>query len=443
MNTPICDFVNEFAKAKPHRLHMPGHKGKSFLNFEKYDITEIDGADSLYEAEGIIKESENNASELFDAVTFYSTEGSSQCIKAMLHLVCTEKKAKPLIWAGRNVHKSFLSSAVLSDFEIRWLYPEKNTSYLSCKIDGERLKKELESTDRKPDAVYVTSPDYLGNMCDIRSLSCVCHEYGILLLVDNAHGSYLKFLPESLHPIDLGADMCTDSAHKTLPVLTGGAYLHISKRVADIFASKAKNALSLFGSTSPSYLILQSLDMANKVLSETFRNDLFKISEETESLKEKLKNYGYSLLGDEPLKITIETKKFGYYGYELARYLKMHNIFCEFYDEDFIVFMVSPYTKKNTLSTLKENLCKIRKKAQLIDSAPASPEPERVYSPREAAFKPFETISVNKKCLGRILAISTVGCPPAVPIIAGGERIDEEVINCFRYYNITECTVIK
>ena len=141
MNTPICDFVNDFIKAKPHRLHMPGHKGKSFLDFEKYDITEIDGADSLYEADGIIKESEKNASALFDAVTFYSTEGSSQCIKAMLHLVCMEKKTKPLIWAGRNVHKSFLSSAVLTDFEIKWLYPENDASYLSCRIDGERLRK--------------------------------------------------------------------------------------------------------------------------------------------------------------------------------------------------------------------------------------------------------------------------------------------------------------
>ena len=442
MNTPVCDFVNKFAEAESHRLHMPGHKGKSFLGFEKYDITEIDGADSLYEADSIIKESEKNASELFDALTFYSTEGSSQCIKAMLHLVCTKKEAKPLIWAGRNAHKSFLSSAVLSDFEIKWLYPEDNTSYLSCKIDGKRLKNELKNADRRPDAVYVTSPDYLGNMCDIRSLAEVCHENGILLLVDNAHGSYLKFLPESLHPIDLGADMCTDSAHKTLPVITGGAYLHISKRVAHVFENKVRDTLSLFGSTSPSYLILQSLDMANKTLYETFRNDLAEISEEVKSFKYTLENHGFSLMGDEILKITIDTKKYGYKGEQIAEILKEKNIFCEFCDEDYIVFMVSPYTDKESLTVLKETLCNIAKKKPITDYPPASPKPEKVYSPREAAFMPCETISVGN-CLGRILAFSTVGCPPAVPIIAGGEKIDEEVINCFRYYRITECTVIK
>ena len=442
MNTPICDFVNEFTKRSPHRLHMPGHKGKSFLDFEAYDITEIDGADSLYEADGIIRESEKNVSELFDAVTFYSTEGSSQCIKAMLHLVCMDKEEKPLIWAGRNVHKSFLSSAVLTDFEIKWLYPENDASYLSCRIDGERLRKELEKSDSKPDAVYVTSPDYLGNMCDIRSLSRVCHENGILLLVDNAHGSYLKFLPESLHPIDLGADMCTDSAHKTLPVLTGGAYLHISKKVAHIFENKVKNALSLFGSTSPSYLILQSLDMANKILCETFRKDLSEFLGEVIKLKSTLENQGFALVGDEILKITIDTKKYGYKGQEVAEILKGKNIFCEFCDEDFIVFMLSPYTDKEALTVLKETLCSIQKKDPITDYPPCSPRPEKVYSPRKAAFMPHETMTADN-CLGRTLAFSTVGCPPAVPIIAGGEKIDKEVINCFRYYNITECTVIK
>ena len=442
MNTPICDFVNEFIKSNPHRLHMPGHKGKKFLSFENYDITEIDGADSLYEAQGIIRESEDNASTLFGASTYYSTEGSSQCIKAMLHLVCSEKKEKPLIWAGRNVHKSFLSSAVLSDFEIRWLYPDNKSSYLSCKIESEKLKAELENADRKPDAVYITSPDYLGNMNDIRALSEICHENGVLLLVDNAHGAYLKFLPESLHPIDLGADMCTDSAHKTLPVLTGGAYLHISKKVSHLFENKVKNALSLFGSTSPSYLILQSLDMANKTLSEAFRNDLLQISEEVKAIKSELKEKGFSLIGDEILKITIDTKKYGYTGSEFAEIMKRENVYCEFYDEDFVVFMVSPYTDKETLSVLKSTLSSIVKKEEITVLPPFSPKPETILSPRDVAFMPFETVNVDD-CLGRILAFSTVGCPPAVPIIAGGEKIDESVINCFRYYNIEECTVIK
>ncbi len=439
MNTPICDFVNEYSIKDALRLHMPGHKGKKHLGFESLDITEIDGADSLYEADGIIKESEENASSLFGARTFYSAEGSSQCIKAMLYLVCLHAKEKPLIWAGRNVHKSFLSSAVLLDFDIKWLYPEKESSYLSCKISAEHLEKELKDAEKKPDAVYVTSPDYLGNMCDIKSLSDICHRNGVLLLVDNAHGAYLKFLKESLHPMDLGADMCSDSAHKTLPVLTGGAYLHISKNVAHIFEKDAKSALSLFGSTSPSYLILQSLDMANRILSESFREKLCSFAEETEVFKDELRKHGYTLVEDEILKITIDAKKYGYRGDALGEILKESDIICEFSDPDFLVLMLTPDIHPDRL---KEALLKIEKREKIKIPSPVSSLPEKVYSPKQAAFMQREAVPVSES-LGRVLAISTVGCPPAVPIVAGGERIDEKAIKCFEYYGIKNCTVIK
>ena len=102
--------------------------------------------------------------------------------------------------------------------------------------------------------MYVTSPDYLGGMQDVAALAEVCHRYGTLLAVDNAHGAYLRFLRPSRHPLDLGADLCCDSAHKTLSVLTGGAYLHIARTAPTSLAENAKEALALFGSTSPSYL---------------------------------------------------------------------------------------------------------------------------------------------------------------------------------------------
>ena len=128
METPICDFVRKYAESEEIRLHMPGHKGKNLLGLEALDITEIDGADSLYEADGIIRQSEENASELFDCPTFYSTEGSSQCIRAMLYLAMLYGKSRgkrPLIAAARNVHKTFLSAAALLDLDVLWLMPEK------------------------------------------------------------------------------------------------------------------------------------------------------------------------------------------------------------------------------------------------------------------------------------------------------------------------------
>lgn len=215
MNTPICDFVKSYNDKNCIRAHMPGHKGESILGFEHLDITEIQGADSLFEASSIIRESEENASLLFGARTYYSTEGSSLCIRAMLYLTLlyAKKEGKaPLILAGRNAHKTFLSSVALLDLDVEWLYSD--SSYLSCDINAETLDNKLSSMQIKPVAVYLTSPDYLGNMLDIKAISEVCNKHGVLLLVDNAHGAYLKFLDNSLHPIDLGATMCCDSAHR-------------------------------------------------------------------------------------------------------------------------------------------------------------------------------------------------------------------------------------
>ena len=213
MKTPICDFVKEYDKSSALKLHMPGHKGKIFLGIENLDITEIEGADSLYEASGIIAESEAYASELFGCSTYYSTEGSSQCIKAMMQLIslyAQENGEKPYILAGRNAHKAFHSAIALLDIDVDWIYPENEENYLSCNISAERLSKIIKNSSKKPTAVYLTSPDYLGNVIDIMSISKICHENDILLAVDNAHGAYLRFLEKSQHPIDLGADILSE-----------------------------------------------------------------------------------------------------------------------------------------------------------------------------------------------------------------------------------------
>ncbi len=205
MDTPICDFVRQYHQKNTVRLHMPGHKGRGFLGMEHLDVTEVEGADSLYEAEGIIRRSEQNASSLFGCPTFYSTEGSSQCIRAMLYLAKLYGKEhfrKPRILAARNVHKTFLSGCALLDLEVMWLYPENTDTYLSCQITPETLESTLSAMEEQPTAVYLTSPDYLGNLADVAAVAAVCHRHGVLLLVDNAHGAYLRFLQPSQHPID-------------------------------------------------------------------------------------------------------------------------------------------------------------------------------------------------------------------------------------------------
>ena len=443
MNTPICDFVRSYADQNMLRFHMPGHKGSGFLGLEKLDITEISGADSLYEASGIIRESEENASALFGCPTFYSTEGSSLCIRAMLYLAVLHAKAcgkAPRIAAARNAHKTFISAAALLDLDVKWIYPEEGASYLSCTIDAASLDALLSSESYF--AVYVTSPDYLGSMADIEDLARICHKYDTLLLVDNAHGAYLRFLPESRHPIDLGADLCCDSAHKTLPVLTGGAYLHISPAAPALFMQQARQALALFGSTSPSYLILQSLDACNRALAEDYAAILAAFSVETDKLRQALMQHGYTICGCEEIKLTICTKPYGYTGAELSDILLEQGIVCEFADPDFIVFMFAPENGAAGLKQLEAGLKAIPQRKAIMEAAPAFRNAEQSLTIREAALSPSEILPAAD-CEGRILAASTVGCPPAVPIVVCGERIDMHAIECFKYYGIENCTVVK
>ena len=444
MDSPICEFVSRYAASDPLRLHMPGHKGASFLGMEAIDITEIDGADSLFEAHGIIQKSEENASKLFGCPTFYSTEGSSLCIRAMLYLCMLYTKQegkKPLIAAARNVHSTFIRAAAMLDFNIHWLYGNQKDGYLSCVIEPQQLEDWLDSEENPPVAVYLTSPDYLGNVADIRRISQICRKNGVLLIVDNAHGAYLRFLPHSEHPIDLGADLCCDSAHKTLPVLTGGAYLHISNHAPKLFTECAKQALAMFGSTSPSYLILQSLDAVNQYLFRAYPELLSTFLLSKNQAKAELVTHGYSFIGCEPLKLTIDCKAYGYTGFELAQYLKDANIYVEFSDPDYLVLMLTPGIGIDGLQTLKAALTAIPRQPAMKGALPTPAIGKQIITPRQAAFCPCETVPVADS-LGRILASPSVGCPPAVPIIICGEQIDQHTIECFQYYGIETCCVI-
>ena len=443
--TPICDFVRHYNESKTTRMHMPGHKGSGILGVEPLDITEISGADSLYEADGIIQESEEIASTLFGAHTFYSTEGSSQCIRAMLYLALLKarnEKKPPLVWAARNAHKTFLSDVALLDMDVEWLYGNDKTSYLSCTLCPTELEEALKSADILPSALYLTSPDYLGNITDISGIAKVCHRYGVLLLVDCAHGAYLKFLETSLYPTDLGADMCCSSAHKTLPVLTGGAYLHISKRADASLVEAAKNSLALFGSTSPSYLILQSLDAANAYLAGDCRKNLSRTVERLDELKKRLALHGYQLVGNEPFKITLATKSFGYTGIDFASHLRESGIECEFADHDFVVLMPSTDVGTEELAHLETVATSLVKKEAISLAPPIPVRAERVMRVREALLSPAETVLVSES-VGRILASPSVSCPPAVPVVVCGERIDKAAVRAFTYYGIDSCRVVK
>ena len=467
MTTPIVDFVRRYAQSGTSRLHMPGHKGQSLLGFEPWDITEIKGADELYEAEGIIAQSEANATRLFGtAHTYYSTEGSSQCIRAMLFLAlqaAPQMGKRPVLLAARNAHKALLYAAALLDFDVEWLWPapEDSGALCSCPVPAAKLADALHALaqqGRKPFGVYVTSPDYLGGVQDIAALAAVCRAQDVPLLVDNAHGAYLRFLPENRHPIALGAAMCCDSGHKTLPVVTGGAYLHLGKNAPIQDEAAVRNALALFGSTSPSYLILQSLDKCNQVLSEGYPLRLLQCCGYLTRLRRELNEAaearhcpGPLALDDEPLKVTLDAAVLGMTGTELADALRRAAIECEYADPRYLVLMFTPENPprdgKRLLSAMRGII------AALPDELP---QPEALQgefaaleqqlhtrcSIRQAVFAPQERLPVAQ-AEGRVCAMPTVSCPPAIPIAVSGEVITPAAVRLMQRYHVTEVSVLR
>lgn len=468
MTTPIVDFVRRYAQSGTSRLHMPGHKGQSLLGFEPWDITEIKGADELYGADGIIAQSEANATRLFGTVhTYYSTEGSSQCIRAMLCLALQAAPAagqRPVLLAARNAHKALLYAAALLDFDIQWLWPapQDTGALCSCPVSAAKLTGALQGLaqqGKRPFGVYITSPDYLGGVQDIAALAEVCKDFGVPLLVDNAHGAYLRFLPQGgQHPIALGAAMCCDSGHKTLPVVTGGAYLHLGKNAPVQDEAAVRNALALFGSTSPSYLILQSLDKCNQILSEGYPLRLLQCCGHLTRLRRELNEAaaakhcpGPLVLESEPLKVTLDAAVLGLSGTELAEKLRAAKIECEYADPRYLVLMFTPDNPPQDFERLSAAVLRIAEELAGPVTFPEETAGEfaelerglhRRCTIRQAVFAPQEQLPAEQ-AVGRICAMPTVSCPPAIPIVVSGEQITPAAAAWMKRYHVEEVLVIR
>ena len=468
VTTPIVDFVRRYAQSGTSRLHMPGHKGQSLLGFEPWDITEIKGADELYGADGIIAQSEANATRLFDTVhTYFSTEGSSQCIRAMLCLALQAAPAagqRPVLLAARNAHKALLYAAALLDFDIQWLWPAPQDAgaLCSCPVSAAKLTGALQGLaqqGKRPFGVYITSPDYLGGVQDIAALAEVCKDFGVPLLVDNAHGAYLRFLPQGgQHPIALGAAMCCDSGHKTLPVVTGGAYLHLGKNAPVQDEAAVRNALALFGSTSPSYLILQSLDKCNQILSEGYPLRLLQCCGHLTRLRRELNEAsaakhcpGPLALKSEPLKVTLDAAVLGLSGTELAEKLRAAKIECEYADPRYLVLMFTPDNPPQDFERLMAAVLRIAEnlagpvtlpEEAAVDFAELECGLHRRCTIRQAVFAPQEQLPAEQ-AVGRICAMPTVSCPPAIPIVVSGEQITPAAAAWMKRYHVEEVSVIR
>ena len=443
--TPIVDYLNEYAASDMTRLHMPGHKGvavgkckdefafvanrkepaptcteasevvdasvaektieKLLAEIGRFDITEITGADNLYDPSGIIKESEENASKIFGAKTFYSTEGSSQANKAMLYLAkkhwenskgyanpdaaqcfcasepdCAKNSTNeiPCIIAVGSCHKSFYHAAEL--LNIRVIKVENHVPTpggMACLDTTDKLVSEILNaveSNFNPIGVFITYPDYFGNAVDLKEIKKALSELNIPLLVDGAHSAYFKFLdydkyPEYKHPTDCGADLCCTSAHKTLPALTGTAYLHVNESFSDVI-SDVSHAMDLFGSTSPSYLLMASLDLFNG-LSESYKKEVRSFCEKTELLKKELTDMGFTIHPSDPLRIVVCSDE-RFKGSDFASSLREHKCEVECYDEDYIIMMLTPYNTDKDLDRIRESFSSLADNSQSTNTPSSS-----------------------------------------------------------------------
>lgn len=419
MKTPIHDFLVSYAKENPVRCHMPGGKEQPF------DITEIEGADSLFESQGIIRQSEENAAELFGAgKTLFSCGGSTLAIQTMLASAKTLYPDKNRVAASRYCHKSLVTACVLLGLELDWI---KADNFLSCEISPDNVLNALREDTL---CVFVQSIDYYGGECDIKAVSEVCREKGVLLLVDNAHGAYRVFTDN--HPLKQGADMTADSAHKTLPCITGGAYLHISKTAPKGLSERAKELMSLFGSSSPSYLMLNSLDLCNKFIAEQ-RERAQKVFKEAKKLKEKLEETGFTLGKSDLMKITVNACEYGYDGFEFSRLLRKRGVSAEYADRCYTVLLFSAGQSTEDFERVFKAASGIPKRNKLDYKEPTFELPPKAMTVREAVLGATEEVKTQNAC-GRVCGGVLCPCPPCVPVIMPGEVLTSEILQVLEWY---------
>lgn len=440
MTTPIYDYLEKYKNDAVMRMHMPGHKGRNtgnrFSAVYEYDITEISGADSLYEARGIIAESERNAADIFGTVaTFYSTQGSTLGIQTMLTVAAPSGST---VVAPRNAHRAFLHTCALLDLDVEWVIPAGNFNAVSFEYTASDIERAIKKAEN-PSCVYLTSPDYFGRIADIKGISEVCRKYDIPLLVDNAHGAHLAFMEKNMHPIANGADMCCDSAHKMLPVLTGGGYIHIGN---EKYLTGVKRAMAIYGSSSPSYLTLCSLDLCNDYLEKSVRADIEEMTENINALRRQL-SPAWRFVEGEPFHFTIDASSSGLSGRTVAQILRENGVECEYEEDEYVVLLFSPIDTAGECQRISDILSNVRQpKMRIEPQLIALKPPATAMSVREASFSVNERINIDN-AKGRICGISETHCPPCIPIAAPGEVIDENIINILKKYSIFEINVVK
>jgi len=450
MKTSIQDFLLKHAAKNAISYHMPGHKGSAiykrfgyteFLErFMDCDVTEIPDADNLFQAEGIIKEAQDRYAKLYGAKNSYLLiNGTSGGIIAAI--LATVPKGKKLIMA-RNCHKSVFNALTLADIQPVYAYPEMIEEYgISGAVSPAQIDKLL-MANPDAEAVILPSPNYYGICSDTEKIADIVHKYGKVLIIDEAHGAHLAFfnkygikdMPKSAG--GSGADIVIKSIHKTLASFTQSAVLSLYSDRVDHYLLEDK--LQCIESTSPSYILMSSLDINSSIIEEHGKQIFEEWAENLNCFYENAKKIeGLKVIdkmdGLDWTKLNFSLGELGISGAELEEILiEKYGIFIELYTGDVVMCMTGIGNTRDHIIKLTDAL------AEIAAERKAEPAAERrankatqLFVPKQAEL--FEIPKYKKRiplseAAGQICASSIIPYPPGIPLVCPGEKLDAETI---------------
>ncbi|ARP49444.1 MULTISPECIES: amino acid decarboxylase [Caproicibacterium] len=423
--TPLYTALRHHHALHRAPFHTPGHKcaaGALPPDLLQLDYTELPDTDSLFEASGPILQAEQAAAALFGARrTLFSAGGCSLCIQTMLRLSCPQGGT---VLCARNAHRTAVNAMALLGLTPLWVMPKNILNILN------------KNTDRI-DACYVTNPDYYGRLLDISALAAACRRRNIPLLVDNAHGTQLAFTQPDLHPLHQGASMTADSAHKTLNVLTGGAWLQIGE---ERYVPNAKGAMQLFASTSPSYPIMASLDLARAFLQE--HPDAFvPVQRRVQQLSQQAASRGILNVSDDPTRLSLKTAEIGLTGTRAAEIFRQNGVEPEMADGAYVVLIATPWNIREDFARAARAIAALPV-GEPLSCGPELPALPPVRMPlRKAVFSASHEVPLQRAA-GCIAAEAACPCPPGIPVVMPGEEITPQAVQFLGRYGFLSLRVL-
>lgn len=430
---------------------MPGHKlgkgipGMFLSEIEKLDLTEIPGLDSLHAPSGAIKEAQKLAAGAFGAKqTFFLVNGSTVGLHAAISAVC--RPGDRLI-AGRDSHSSAINGMLLRGVQPVYILPEYLSEFgINTGITPQAVEHAL---DEAPDAagVIITRPSYYGVCSDIQKIAEIIHEHNKILIVDEAHGAHLSFDPElPLGALGAGADICIQSAHKTLPAFTQGAYLHVGSDRVD--GERLEYFLDMYQTTSPSYIIMAYLDIARELMQKNGRKLLNELLKSIRSSAGCMDNSGIRLLNRslipgfelDETRITVNTAGIGMTGYSAEKLLReSFNIQVEMSDLNNVVCIATVADDNESIGKLFAALSRL-KRPEASGENSCTDELLSVKSLYRGLKEPVVTMEPSKildaevervpldHAAGRTSRGMISPYPPGMALVCPGETIDAAAV---------------